>query len=58
MQALVNRVAGFVLNTFADTCGMGYTGVSRRISAIAGRRETDTPMSKRIRDIVDGNVKT
>lgn len=55
---LVRRVAGVALKAIAEAFGMGYTGVSRRVSEIARRMETDTRLEKRIQDIIDANVKT
>ena len=55
---LARRVAGLELKEVAEKFGMGYTGVSRRVTEIAKRIETDKPLGKRIRQILDGNVKT
>lgn len=52
------RVAGLDLKEIAKKFGVGYTSVSRRVTEIAKRIEMDKPLGKRIRKIVDGNVKT
>lgn len=55
---LARRVAGLDLKAVAKTFGMGYTGVSRRVSEVARRIEEDKALGKRIRGILDANVKT
>ena len=55
---LARRVAGLDLKAVAKTFGMGYTGVSRRVSGVARRIEEDKSLGKRIREILDANVKT
>ncbi len=55
---LARRGAGLDLKEIAKTFRMGYTGVSRRMSEVAGRIEEDKSLGKRVRGILDANVKT
>ena len=55
---LARRVVGLDLKAVAKTFGMGYTRVSRRVSEVARRIEEDKTLGKRIRGILDANVKT
>lgn len=52
------RVAGLELKAIAKLFGMGYTGVSRRVSEVAKRMENDKRFRKKIHEILDGKVKT
>jgi REP element-mobilizing transposase RayT len=55
---LARRVAGLELKAIAKIFGMGYTGVSRRVGEFSRRSEKDNSLGKRIRDVMDANVKT
>lgn len=52
------RVAGLELRAIAKLFGMGYTGVSRRVSEVAKRIENDKQFRKKIHEILDDKVKT
>lgn len=52
------RVAWLELRAIAKLFGMGYTGVSRRVSEVAKRIENDKQFRKKIHEILNGKVKT
>lgn len=55
---LARRVGGLELKEIAKLFGMGYTGISRRVSEMAKRMEEDKQFRKKINDILDSKVKT
>lgn len=55
---LTRRVAGLELKAIAKQFGLSYTGVSRRVSAVAGRMEEDGIFRAKINNLLDVKVKT
>lgn len=54
----LRRQAGLALTTIAQCMGLGYTAVSRRVSAVAERLTRDRRFRHRVSKILDGKVKT
>jgi hypothetical protein len=46
------------LKAIAKIFGIGYTGISRRVSAVAKRIEEDKRLRERVEEILDVKVKT
>ena len=46
------------LQTIAERFGMGYTGVSRRVGAVAQRLAEDQPFRARMEKLLNDKVKT
>ena len=55
---LARRVAGLELKAIAKQFGLSYTGVSRRVSAVARRMEEDRIFRAKINNLLDVKVKT
>ncbi len=55
---VARRVVGLVLKEIARRFGLGYTGVSRRVSAVEERLVEDVPFRKRVEAIINAKVKT
>jgi REP element-mobilizing transposase RayT len=56
---LSRRILGLKLNEISDKFGMGYTGVSRCVSAVKKKAEEDVKFRKKLERIVsDSKVKT
>lgn len=55
---LARRGAGAPLNAIAKRFGIGYTGVSRRVGAVAKRLGEDERLRRRIEEIINAKVKT
>lgn len=55
---LARRVAGLELKAIAKQFGLSYTGVSRRVGAIAKRMEEDRIFRFKINNLLDVKVKT
>lgn len=49
--------AGAPLNAIAKLFGIGYTGVSRRVGAVAKRLDADARLRRRIEEIINAKVK-
>ena len=52
------RRAGANLQAIAERFGMGYTGVSRRVGAVAQRLAEDQPFRARMEKLLNDKVKT
>ena len=52
------RVAGGDLKTVARRFGLGYTAVSRRVSAVGRRLRGDSRLRSRVEKVLQGKVKT
>lgn len=55
---LARRVAGLELKAITKQFGLSYTGVSRRVSAVAKRIEQDKSFRAKINNLLDVKVKT